>query len=270
VTKPQRGELRTWLLLILALVPTFGVLSGATWLWRERGHEIAAFEDSMVPSATTYELFLVNAKIRRAEASLRLAALADATPEQISEAETDRLVALTALTEGRAQLVALLGGLDPNGGEHVSRTEVLDSSLELITTALEAQVAGEPVAPAITTIVALGRETIGGVVLPSTQASNQRAANLYGAVSATIQYLDQFDRDRSQLLDDLLGSEQTDLEAIEQSRALRESLWRDLTGSRTFFLPSRLHRAIRGGAPIDHAFGRAPGPHRVLPPRPGD
>lgn len=238
--RQPRGELRTWLLLVLALVPTWGVLGGASWLWSEHGKDIEQFEAAGVPADTTFELFVISSRLHRAEASLQVAALGDATSAEREEAANDRAAATAALRAAPAALDPLVAQLNidsevmsgVDGG--AASLSMMSGSIALAIDLLDDQVIGEPVNPQLQTLVSFGNDAVGGLVLPFSDPGNQNATFLYQAAATTVQYHDQFNRDRALLLDHLTATEELDLSLLVPNSGLRDSLWKDATDSRTF------------------------------------
>lgn len=233
-TRLTRADFRTWMLLVLALVPTVAVLFAAGWVWSTRGDEIAKFEAVMVRVDTTYELFAVSSKLERAEASLQAASLPAAPPEVIERAERDLAAAIISLSAASETLPPLVDQLDPERDAlgDSEAFELIGNSVSLGSSILEQQVAGEPVNPQLTILVTFARESASGLVLPVLNGSDAETIYFYDAMSTTIEYYDQFDRDRAALITGL-GNGVVPHADLTQS-ALRSSEWRDLIDSRTF------------------------------------
>ena len=228
------GDIRTWMLLVLALLPTWAVLAGAGWLWTERGEEIERFESVLVPVETTYELFVVSSRMLRAEASLQMAALDDATEEVVARAEQDHAASLMALRDAQESLGPLIDQMDPDREELVNGEvlTLLGDSVSLAIDLFEEQVPGEPVAPELTLLADLSRQSAAGLVLPFVNSGDPQASYLYDALTATVEYHDQFDRDRASILSSLAHHNELDPSVIESG--LRTAVWKDVTDSRTF------------------------------------
>ncbi len=222
------------MLLVLALLPTWAVLAGAGWLWTERGDEIDDFESVFVPVDTTYQLFVVSSRLLRAEASLQMAAMEGATSEIVERAQRDHVAALAAIGEAEETLQPLIDQMDPQREElrEGQILSLLGESISMAETLISAQVPGEPVAPEITLLVTLARQSAAGLVLPFVNPGDPEASYIYDALGATVEYHDQFDRDRASILASLL--DHTDLDAHVVSSGLRAAQWKDVTDSRSF------------------------------------
>lgn len=219
---------------MLALLPTWAVLAGAGWIWTERGEEIAAFEDALVPVETTYELFAASSQLLRSEASLRMAAAPDATDALLDRAVRDHTAAIIALRTAEASLVPLLNRISPDSEEVIDDQilMLMGGSMGMAAELFETQVPGEPVNPQITSLVTLSRQSAAGLVLPFVNASNTDASYLYGAMTATIEYHDQFDRDRSDVISAVLEGAAPRPQIM--ASALRDAEWKDVIDSRSF------------------------------------
>ncbi len=241
VTSPNpRGDIRTWTLLVLALLPTWAVLTGAAFLWSERGREIVDFESALVPVEATHELFVITSPLLRAESSLQLAAAPDSSAAVVARAEQDLASALASLEDAESTLVPLIGRLDPQreamiDGEILS---LLGGSLSLGIAKLEQQVVGEPVDEQLTLLVTLARQSAAGLVLPFVNSADPNAGYLYDALGATIEYHDRFDRDRTLIIDAFASNEPLTQDLI--SSDIRTNSWKDLTDSRVF-VPVNAH-----------------------------
>lgn len=232
----------------MALVPILGVLAGATWLWSEQGNDIENFEAAGVPAETTYQLFITTASLRRAATSLHVASLPDALPGDLERAAVDVDTAIAILEEAPERLDSLvlernvdselLGNIELAGQEdlegRLASVSMMSSSIELGIELLRQQPIGEPVSPQVTALAAFGTDTVGGLVLPFSDADNQNATFLYQAVSTTVQYHDQFDRDHARLVDTLVSTSAIDGTALRSTAGLRQSLWKDALDSRNF------------------------------------
>jgi len=233
--KHRGGDLRTWLLLVLALVPTWSVLAGAGWLWSERGEEIAEFDTATNSANVTYELFVITSQLLRAEASLEAAALPESTTEIYERAERDLRASLAALRDADRSLVPLLDHLDLNE-DATADAQVLTligGSLSAAIDAFESQVVGDPVQPQLTFLVNLARDNASGLVLPLAVADDPETTFIYDALAATVQYHDQFDRDRAVILTNLADSNDASEYTVMGSTALRDALWQDVINTRS-------------------------------------
>ena len=221
-------------MLVLALLPTWAVLAGAGWLWTERSEEIAQFEDALVPVDITHELFLVSSRMLRAEASLQLAALPGASDDILERSRRDHGAALDSIRAAEQSLTPLVEQLDPqrDGGSDQQILLMMSGTMTLAIELLDAQIPGEPVDPRLTAVVSLARQSASGLVLPFVNSSSTGAHYLYAAMAATIEYQDQFDRDRAEIVICLLDGELIGDHLV--SSTLRDAEWKDVTDSRSF------------------------------------
>ena len=192
---------RTWLLLLLALVPPASVLVGAVWLWSDRGEQIDQFAKSIVPVETSYQLFATSEPLLRSYASLRAAALPDATDEVLEQARQDQAEAIEAIDLARLQLVPLVDALDPETDVRRDQEvlELIGQAIGLASDAVERQVPGEPVTADLQLIIRLTRDNAGGLVLPFI-GSDSDVGFFYDAISATLRYYAEYDNDRGEIL----------------------------------------------------------------------
>jgi len=226
-------------LLVLALVPTWSVLAGAGWLWSERGDEIADFEQALVPVDATYELFVVASRLFRAEASLSMAARPDATAATMQQAANDRQAAIVALRSAKTRLPAIVTELvpvEPGGitGSDTDALTLLSGAISTSTTLLESQVPGRPVNSQLRVVTTLARDTAAGLVLPLVDTNDAETGYFYDALSTTVRYHDQFDRDRLALVEGLVqGAPLGMYDELEVSQ-VRSASWRDVVDTRSF------------------------------------
>lgn len=229
-----RTDIRTWALLVLALVPTGAVLIAAAFLWTSRGRQIDEFETAMVPVEITYELFSVTSPLLRAEASLRYAGDGDRPADVMARATQDRDDAVDAITRAATTLEPLLERLDPEREEVVDSQiiSLLSGSVELGRDLLESQQVGAPVDPQLTLLMSLARRSAAGMVLPFASASPAEAGYVYDALTDTIEYQDRFDRDRSAILSAFESAAPVTQSLV--ASPVRAALWKDVTDGRLF------------------------------------
>lgn len=227
------SDYRTWLLLILALVPTWSVLAIAGWSWNERGDDILAFEKSLVPVDTTYEMSRVSTSLLRAEASMRMAALPGASQAVLDRATTDQANAVQALQESEDRLIPLVERLTAQESADQELLELIATSLTSAAALVEGQEVGAPVGLEMQFIAVGARDNSAGLVLPFSDSNFLDAEFLYDALGATISYHDQFDRSRAAALKQFPIDPRTP--GIDTpASALRDAAWKQLIDTRQF------------------------------------
>ena len=199
-------------------------------MWADRNDVIEDFEDSLVEVDTTYELFSIVSSMLRAESSLRIAALPNATDSQIAQAETDRIDARIAIGRADRTLPDLLQQVTADSDDETAVLSLIGNAVGLAEDLLDRQVAGEPVLSEIDVLIRLARESASGLVLPFADATDQEAVYLYEVLGSTVEYYDQFDRDRANLIDSFEdGSFEVAPIIVSDERSAK---WRDVTYSR--------------------------------------
>lgn len=236
MSSQRRGNVRSWLLLLLALVPTIGVLFGGVWIWSSRGDDLRSYENSLIPIDTTFELFSVSSAVQRLDTVLSAAAMPGASDELIQLA-ADEIVRAQALLESSPQniedQVARRSGLDQDS----EADEVLDfiaDAFRLASGIVERQTAGEPPTLDMRFLTTMSRENASGLVLPYIGSGTQDLAFLYETIATAIDYHSAFADDQSEVMRGLLtGSSSFPMNELADA-PLRNALWQNLLDSRQF------------------------------------
>ena len=234
----RRTNIRTWVLLLLALVPTTAVLGAGIWFWSDRGEELRASENSVAPIDTTVALFEVSATIMRLDVALRAAGEPGASPELIAIADEELAASRALLREAPERLQALFDRLDPASAQD-DRVEVITlvaDQFVLAADIVDQQVVGQPPTASMDLLVALARANAGGLVLPY-ERTTRNVAFLYTTITSSIEYADVMDRDRATILAALPTASSAQFDQVAEA-PLRTRLWNDVIDSRQFTVGS--------------------------------
>ncbi|MEM7092941.1 MAG: bifunctional diguanylate cyclase/phosphodiesterase [Actinomycetota bacterium] len=230
-----RGNSRTWLLLVLGLLPTVAVLVAGVWLWARTGDELAAAEAADVPMETTVELFKVSSAVVRLDYSLAAAAAPGASEEAVERARAD-LAATTELLSGAPErlqdLISRLSVLEQESAA-TQAMMLIGQYFGMALGIVEAETAGAAPSQQLQFLTQMARENAGGLVLP-TESRNRDITFLAETISSTIAYDNQFSRASESIADATRrGDGRSALVAAAQS-PLRDALWADVLDSRKF------------------------------------
>ena len=191
----RRANIRTWVLLLLALVPTTAVLAAGIWFWTDRGEELRASESAIAPIDTTVALYEMVSSISRLDVALQAAGHPDASEELIDIAEFELARTQALLNDAPATLAQLLQELGTDSGRN-ERVEVLTlvaDQFVLAVDIVDQQVVGEPPSATMGLLTTLARSNAGGLVLPY-ERTTREIAFTYAAISSSIEYADVLDR----------------------------------------------------------------------------
>ncbi len=231
----RRANIRTWIFLLLALVPTTAVLGAGIWFWTDRGEELRASENSVAPIDTTVALFEVSSAINRLDLALRAAGAPDASPELVAIAEDELSRTQQLLRSAPDRLQALFDALDPGATAQDDGVEVITLVADQFVFAadiVDQQVVGEPPSTTMDLLTGLARANAGGLVLPY-ERTTRNVAFLYGSIGASIEYADVLDHDRAEILRGLPEFSAADFERLADA-PLRTRLWNDVIDARQF------------------------------------
>ena len=227
-----RANLRNWVLLLLALVPTCGVLIAGIWLWSERGEEIEKFEQSLATIETSFELFSIVSSLSRTEASLHAAALSPSA----AEAGADARQSLADLEEQVVGSAPRLGSLLPQLVE-IDEAEIMGVVAEnsvLTIDAIDFQRVGQRPDAVFESLASGTRSAVGGLALPYNGNPNIGIGALYDSMIRVISYHDVLDDARGTLVTALVADEAPGLQTLGLEAVRLEETWNDIIQGRVF------------------------------------
>lgn len=232
----RRGNIRTWLLLVLALVPTSAVLVSGVWLWSSRGEDLRSAESSVIPIDTTFELFSVSSSIQRLDTALTAAAMEGASDElvQLAEDELERTQAL--LASSPAIIESQIARLSDLGQDTESNAvlDVIADAFRLASGIVSNQVAGQSPSIEMRFLITMSRDNAGGLVLPYIGSGTQDIAFLYETIATAIDYHNAFDSDRRLVVNQLVSGTASFPMPDLVDAPVRNAVWKDLIDSRQF------------------------------------
>lgn len=234
--RQNRRDLRTWSLLVLALVPVCSVLLAAGWFWSERGNEIAEFESDLVSIEATFELHQIAARITKLESSLVAASSPGASEAIRRSAEDDLEMALDAIDSVESTLDPLITRVGRSDTDsELEIFQFIGDSVGFAEFVISTEVVGTAPSPQMDSLATLTRDNAAGIVIPYRSSGSPTIADLYDVIGTTIFYYEELDRDRSAVA--LALSQGFDLtsrfEEIATSPA-RDRAWHTLVDSRSF------------------------------------
>jgi len=229
-------EYRSWLLFLVALVPTAAVLIGAAWIWNDRTDSIHLAESELQSAEVTVELFALVSHVLTTDGSFRASALPDAGPDVIEAATIDAGLATQRIGQGRDGIEGAVAILDPTlDGTELARQQ-RNASLLLVST-LEAIAEHEPgteQTPQLEVAVGIARNVGAGHFVPIVLEDSPEITIHYSVMASTIAYHRRLDAARTALLQDLEGTP-TDSAINDLSWPVDSGdAWLDLLGDRQF------------------------------------
>lgn len=247
MASPAPSNARTWLLLLLAMVPTCGVLAVGVAMLSARSAEMDRSDEGRIAVETSVELFLVSSSLQRAEAGLAGAALLPESDE-LRRQGADSLEAARATVETSTERIAMLiSALTARDGEAEEQRalETTASAFELARRVLDQQPSDAPPTSSLELVAQLARENAGGLFLPVAGSDSRKLALLRDTLATTVAYHDEFDAVRRDTLDAFERGVEPDV-----ATDLLESEWKDLLESRQFAV-SQLDIAVWSLTEVD-------------------
>ncbi len=215
------GDWRSWMLVVLALIPIIGAVAISVVSWSDEAEEIAVYRGETYPIELSQQIHTLTSALATSTVSLRAAALPDAGAELVVRAEADKRAALQALDDSEQrgpQLAAAIAdevGIDPT-----PFLQYMDEAFGVVEEELRNQEPGQPVSERLATTVERIEADFGSSSL--VVAGWDARANLrIGLLMSLVDY-------RAALSDEMGDAIDAD-RADGTSRLAREVAWDDLT-----------------------------------------
>lgn len=254
LTSEPKRNVRSWILLALALVPIFGALIGSLAFWQSEGAKLDGLDTQVNAIDVSYKNAAFTDDFQAAYFALKDAAANPADVELRNRAETLATEAIASANQARTNSVATARAIaDEFGVDDAFFEGELAAVFELSERAMAAQVAGQPISPTLDAAWMAIAGSFQGRFLPGLGSSYSDVNASKDVLFGFLDYQSRVGKTTGPLVDAALDPAVTEAEfaaMLGPAAAATHSSWTDVR-FRLDFLPQRESFTLRTGSLIN-------------------